>query len=298
MRSASAAAARARRISRSSSEPCRSAAGEPRSSAPHPERLEHTGSRDTRRTASPPARRCVPRASRSRHSNRRAADPAVRSAHPARTAGPMHARADAGPSSPPGPAGSSRSITPSSAATSAASVVTSFVTDAQRTTSSRGAAGRDDVAVPRRHPQPRTTRASRRSAEVLPPPAGDTRRVDRRLVSSGSPYEPTIGFSRAVRDGRHVFVAGTCAVMPDGGDPPGDAYGQAGAAWRSSLPRSPRRAPRRSTSCARAPSSCDAADCGGGRPRPRRDLRRSAAGEHHARRLGAPRSALAGRDRG
>jgi len=51
--------------------------------------------------------------------------------------------------------------------------------------------------------------------------------VDRRLVSSGSPYEPTIGFSRAVRDGRHVFVSGTCAVMPDGADPPADAYGQA-----------------------------------------------------------------------
>jgi enamine deaminase RidA (YjgF/YER057c/UK114 family) len=51
--------------------------------------------------------------------------------------------------------------------------------------------------------------------------------VERRLVSSGSPYEPTIGFSRAVRDGRHVFVAGTCAVMPDGADPPADAYGQA-----------------------------------------------------------------------
>lgn len=51
--------------------------------------------------------------------------------------------------------------------------------------------------------------------------------MDRRLVSSGSPYEATIGFSRAVRDGRHVFVAGTCAVMPDGGDPPRDAYGQA-----------------------------------------------------------------------
>jgi enamine deaminase RidA (YjgF/YER057c/UK114 family) len=51
--------------------------------------------------------------------------------------------------------------------------------------------------------------------------------VHRRLVSSGSPYEPTIGFSRAVRDGRHVFVAGTCAVMPDGAAPPADAYGQA-----------------------------------------------------------------------
>jgi enamine deaminase RidA (YjgF/YER057c/UK114 family) len=51
--------------------------------------------------------------------------------------------------------------------------------------------------------------------------------MERRLVSSGSPFEPTIGFSRAVRNGRHVFVAGTCAVMPDGGDPPADAYGQA-----------------------------------------------------------------------
>jgi enamine deaminase RidA (YjgF/YER057c/UK114 family) len=51
--------------------------------------------------------------------------------------------------------------------------------------------------------------------------------LERQLVSSGSPYEPTVGFSRAVRDGRHVFVAGTCAVMPDGGEPPADAYGQA-----------------------------------------------------------------------
>ena len=51
--------------------------------------------------------------------------------------------------------------------------------------------------------------------------------MGRQLVSSGSPYEPTIGYSRAVRDGRHVFVAGTCAVMPDGADPPSDAYGQA-----------------------------------------------------------------------
>jgi enamine deaminase RidA (YjgF/YER057c/UK114 family) len=51
--------------------------------------------------------------------------------------------------------------------------------------------------------------------------------VQRRLVTSGSPFEPTIGFSRAVRDGRHVYVAGTCAVMPDGEEPPADAYSQA-----------------------------------------------------------------------
>jgi enamine deaminase RidA (YjgF/YER057c/UK114 family) len=51
--------------------------------------------------------------------------------------------------------------------------------------------------------------------------------MERRLVSSGSPYEPEIGFSRAVRQGQHVFVSGTCAVMPDGAQPPPDAYGQA-----------------------------------------------------------------------
>ena len=50
---------------------------------------------------------------------------------------------------------------------------------------------------------------------------------DRRLVSSGSPYEPLIGFSRAVALGHHVVVSGTAPVMPDGADPPGDAYGQA-----------------------------------------------------------------------
>ena len=31
----------------------------------------------------------------------------------------------------------------------------------------------------------------------------------RQLVSSGSPYESRIGYARAVRDGRHVFVSGT-----------------------------------------------------------------------------------------
>ena len=51
--------------------------------------------------------------------------------------------------------------------------------------------------------------------------------MERRLVSSGSPFEAEIGFSRAVRTGQLVAVAGTCAVMRDGGDPPTDAYGQA-----------------------------------------------------------------------
>ena len=51
--------------------------------------------------------------------------------------------------------------------------------------------------------------------------------MERTLISSGSPYEPVVGFSRAVRVGEHVYVAGTAPVMPDGADPPEDSYGQA-----------------------------------------------------------------------
>ncbi len=41
----------------------------------------------------------------------------------------------------------------------------------------------------------------------------------RTRVSSGSPYEPVIGFSRAVRVGDRVLVAGTAPVFPDGSCP-------------------------------------------------------------------------------
>jgi enamine deaminase RidA (YjgF/YER057c/UK114 family) len=50
--------------------------------------------------------------------------------------------------------------------------------------------------------------------------------MERRLISSGSPYERVVGFSRAVRVGERVFVAGTAPVMPEGAEPPSDAYGQ------------------------------------------------------------------------
>ena len=43
-----------------------------------------------------------------------------------------------------------------------------------------------------------------------------THRKDRQLVASGSPYEEPIGFSRAVRVGDRVFVAGTAPNWPDG----------------------------------------------------------------------------------
>jgi len=49
----------------------------------------------------------------------------------------------------------------------------------------------------------------------------------RKLISSASPFEPRIGFSRAVRIGPYVAVAGTAPVAPDGSvAAPGDMYGQ------------------------------------------------------------------------
>ncbi len=52
--------------------------------------------------------------------------------------------------------------------------------------------------------------------------------MERKLVSSASPFEPTIGFSRAVRVGPHIAVSGTAPIAEGGGVAcPGDLYGQA-----------------------------------------------------------------------
>jgi enamine deaminase RidA (YjgF/YER057c/UK114 family) len=49
----------------------------------------------------------------------------------------------------------------------------------------------------------------------------------RTTVGSGSPLEPRIGFSRAVRKGAHVAVAGTAPIGEDGATVgPGDVYAQ------------------------------------------------------------------------
>ncbi|MFI8103837.1 RidA family protein [Streptomyces sp. NPDC086023] len=49
----------------------------------------------------------------------------------------------------------------------------------------------------------------------------------RQTVGSGSPLEPQIGFSRAVRLGGHVAVAGTAPIADDGTNAaPGDVYAQ------------------------------------------------------------------------
>ena len=50
--------------------------------------------------------------------------------------------------------------------------------------------------------------------------------MERRLIPGHSPYEPVVGYSRAVVSGGHVYVSGT-APIPRDGDPPDGAYEQA-----------------------------------------------------------------------
>jgi len=58
--------------------------------------------------------------------------------------------------------------------------------------------------------------------------------TERRRISSNSPYEPIIGFSRALRVGDTVYVSGTVGWGDDGRlAGPGDVYAQARQAIRN-----------------------------------------------------------------
>ena len=117
----------------------------------------------------------------------------------------------------------------------------------------------------------------------------------RQLISSGSPFEAPIGFSRAVRVGERVLVAGTAPTWPDGSVDP-----DSGATGRTLPGDHPAGAAR--CRCQPGRRRQDAQLPGGGQrlgsrgSRARSSVRQRAPGVDHGGGGGTPRSALEGGD--
>jgi enamine deaminase RidA (YjgF/YER057c/UK114 family) len=82
----------------------------------------------------------------------------------------------------------------------------------------------------RRHPDNRFPDPAPAGA----PPRPSLTAMERRHARSGSPFEETIGFSRAVRVGDAIAVSGTAPVWPDGHVDP-DPTVQARRCWEIAL---------------------------------------------------------------
>jgi enamine deaminase RidA (YjgF/YER057c/UK114 family) len=80
----------------------------------------------------------------------------------------------------------------------------------------------------KREVQAATTQMGRMGAEDPSRASGraSSSPIERQRIRSGSPFEKTIGFSRAVRVGNRVLVSGTAPIWPDGTVDP-DPYVQA-----------------------------------------------------------------------
>ena len=256
----SARAAPARSATRSSSEPKRSAAGEPRSSAPMP-----SGSSTAARRYSGERHLGVLRYRLGRELEAgirvdpARARPADRASRPG-TEGPDAWASRWRSVEPGGPAGSSRSTTPSSAATSTRSAVDSFVTDAQRKIRARSpcASTVDRTAatatLSRRPAVHLTERVHARDTRRRGAPARLVRRhlrADHGLLPRRARGRPRLGRAAPPR---------SCRTTPTR---PPTPTGRRGAASRSSARRSPTWASGSSTSSAREIFATPEADFAG-----------------------------------